>query len=276
MVKNTIQPQYRYNFSQVAILELTYVVNFGSELSVVSMLPAFLELTFGLITEQAGMVAASYAFMNLMSCPGGGLISDRSGSRKWTMAVLTAGIGIGYLLMSQLGSSWLLPNAVILTMACSFFVQAGEGSTFAIVPLIKRRVTGQIAGNVGAYGNVGAVCYLTLYNLLPEGAAGNIIFFPTLGITSFIVAFLCAFLLKEPADSFAEHHEGEREMPLSVERDLNWSTEPRHLSCGEVAQVYEGFLPQTLIKSPIKEQYITSHSATKKIENSLITKTKKN
>ncbi|MGF1489464.1 MAG: MFS transporter [Prochloraceae cyanobacterium] len=207
----------RYNFSQVAILELTYIVNFGSEISVVSMLPAFFELTFGLSKEQAGMVAASYAFMNLMSRPGGGLISDRMGSRKWTMAVLTAGMGIGYLLMSQVGSGWWLPGAVILTMACSFFVQAGEGSTFAIVPLIKRRVTGQIAGNVGAYGNVGAVCYLTLYSLLPEGAAGNTIFFQTLGIASLIVAFLCAFLLKEPVGSFAEHHEGEGEASLGVE-----------------------------------------------------------
>lgn len=214
--KKRYSAEDRYNFSQVAILDLTYIVNFGSEISVVSILPAFFELTFNLSREQAGMVAASYAFMNLMSRPSGGLISDRMGSRKWTMAVLTAGMGIGYLLMSQVGSGWWLPGAVILTMTCSFFVQAGEGSTFAIVPLIKRRVTGQIAGNVGAYGNVGAVCYLTLYSLLPEGAVGNAIFFQTLGITSLIVAFLCAFLLKEPAGSFAEHHEGEKEAKLGV------------------------------------------------------------
>ncbi|CAM5224965.1 MFS transporter [Alishewanella longhuensis] len=47
-------------------------------------------------------------------------------------------------------------------MACSFFVQAGEGAVFAIVPLIKRSMTGQIAGMAGAYGNVGAVVYLTV------------------------------------------------------------------------------------------------------------------
>ncbi|MDJ0724398.1 MAG: MFS transporter [Prochloraceae cyanobacterium] len=207
----------RYNFSQVAILELTYIVNFGSELAVVSMLPAFFQSTFNLNPQAAGMVAASYAFMNLMSRPGGGLISDRMGSRKWTMAVLTAGMGIGYLLMSQVGSGWWLPAAVILTMACSFFVQAGEGSTFAIVPLVKRRVTGQIAGNVGAYGNVGAVCYLTLFSLLPKDAGGYAAFFQTLGVAALIVAFLCAFLLKEPAGSFADHHEGEKEANLAVD-----------------------------------------------------------
>ncbi|MGK7943076.1 MAG: MFS transporter, partial [Microcystaceae cyanobacterium] len=163
----------RYNFSQVAILELTYIVNFGSELAVVSMLPAFFEGTFSLKPEHAGMVAASYAFMNLAARPGGGLISDKLGSRKVTMAVLTGCMGIGYLLMGTVNGSWFLPFAIVLTMACSFFVQAGEGSTFAIVPLIKRRVTGQVAGNVGAYGNVGAVAYLTIFSLLPGWLGGG-------------------------------------------------------------------------------------------------------
>jgi MFS transporter, NNP family, nitrate/nitrite transporter len=207
----------RYRFGQVALLELTYFVNFGSELAVVSMLPAFFENTFGLSKVVAGIIAASYAFMNLMARPGGGLISDKLGSRKLTMTVLTACMGLGYLAMSSVGSSWWLPIAILLTMACSFFVQAGEGSTFAIVPLIKRRVTGQIAGNVGAYGNVGAVIYLTLYSFLPEGAAGNQIFFQTLGIMSVIVAFLCGFLLKEPKGSFSEHHEGEGSGELAPE-----------------------------------------------------------
>ncbi|BAZ65818.1 MAG: MFS transporter [Pelatocladus maniniholoensis HA4357-MV3] len=207
--KKHYSPDERYKFSQVALLELTYFVNFGSELAVVSMLPGFFETSFGLSKVLAGMIAASYAFMNLFARPGGGWISDTLGSRRGTMTVLTAGMGIGYLLMSGVNSNWWLPLAILLTMACSFFVQAGEGSTFAIVPLIKRRVTGQIAGNVGAYGNVGAVAYLTLYSLLPAGEVGNRIFFQTLGITALIVTFLCWFFLKEPKGSFAEHHEGE-------------------------------------------------------------------
>ncbi|NEP52324.1 MAG: MFS transporter [Moorea sp. SIO3C2] len=204
-------PEDRFNFSQVAILELTYIVNFGSELAVVSMLPAFFEGTFGLSKQAAGMIAASYAFMNLMSRPGGGLISDKLGSRKMTMAVLTFCMGIGYLIFSTMNGGWWLPGAVLLTMACSFFVQAGEGSTFAIVPLVKRRITGQVAGNVGAYGNVGAVAYLTIFSLLPAGDVGNRIFFQVLGVTALVVAFLCFLVLKEPKGSFAELHEGEEE-----------------------------------------------------------------
>ncbi len=158
----------RYRFKQVALLELTYIVNFGSELAVVSILPAFFEGTFGLDKATAGIIAASYAFMNLVSRPGGGIISDSVGSRKWTMTVLLAGMGIGYLLFSMVGSTWSLTLAVLLVMACSFFVQAAEGATFALVPLVKPRITGQVAGNVGAYGNVGAVAYLTILLLLQE------------------------------------------------------------------------------------------------------------
>ncbi|NER00865.1 MAG: MFS transporter [Cyanothece sp. SIO2G6] len=112
----------RYDFKQVAILELTYIVNFGSELAVVTMLPLFFIRTFVdangdsiLNPANAGMIAASYGFMNLMSRPGGGIISDTLGSRKWTMVVLTGGMGIGYMLMSQVNGNWWIPAAVILT-----------------------------------------------------------------------------------------------------------------------------------------------------------------
>ncbi len=213
-------PEDRYKFKQVAILELTYIVNFGSELAVVTMLPAFFEGTFGLDKATAGIIAASYAFMNLMSRPGGGIISDRMGSRKWTMVVLTAGMGIGYLIMSTVNGNWWLPGAILLTMTCSFFVQASEGATFAIVPLVKRRVTGQIAGNVGAYGNVGAVAYLTTRLLFTENfttggeanmAQVNSAFFQVLGVAGLVVAFLCVFFLEEPKGSFDELHEGEEQ-----------------------------------------------------------------
>ena len=214
----------RYEFRQVAILELTYIVNFGSELAVVSMLPTFFETTFDLPAITAGILASSFAFMNLVARPCGGLISDRLGSRKKTMGFFTISLGIGYLVMSQIQPGTFtglagMATALMLTMTCSFFVQAGEGATFAMVPLVKRRVTGQIAGLVGAYGNVGAVAYLTIYSLLPfwlngqsTTPAANILarsnsaFFQMLGIAGLIVGFLCCFFLKEPKASFAEDH----------------------------------------------------------------------
>ncbi|MFQ6539934.1 MFS transporter [Aphanothece stagnina] len=226
--RKTYPKEDRYEFKQVAILELTYIVNFGSELAVVSMLPTFFETTFELPKATAGILASAFAFVNLVARPGGGLLSDKLGSRKSTMGFLTVGLGIGYLVMSMIKPGTFtgtagIALALVLTMACSFFVQAGEGSTFAMVPLVKRRVTGQIAGMVGAYGNVGAVAYLTIYSLLPlwmSGAsdaeptpaviaASNSAFFQVLGVAGLVVGFMCYFFLKEPKGSFAEEHEGE-------------------------------------------------------------------
>lgn len=197
----------RYRIGQVFVLELAYAVSFGSELAVVSMLPEFFEHTFNLSHQLAGPVAATYPLMNLVARPAGGLISDKIGSRKWTLTAMIGGVGIGYMVMSQIHSALPLPIAVLLTMGCAFFVFGGAGATFGIAPLIKRRVTGQIAGNIGAYGSVGSVIYATTYSLLPQTVEGNRTFFQVLGLAAIVVAFLCAFLLKEPTATKQEIEE---------------------------------------------------------------------
>lgn len=188
---------HRYKFKQVAVLNGLYFATFGSELAVVSMLPLFFSDVFGLSMVQAGLVASSYAFMNLMSRPAGGLLSDRFG-RKRTLLILTAGLAIGYLTFALVDSSWPLVLAVVTAMACSFFVQAGEGAVFAVVPLIKRRLTGQIAGMTGAYGNIGAVVYLTAFSFVGYEA-----FFAIIGVSA-VVGFVTLFFMEEPRGHMAE------------------------------------------------------------------------
>jgi MFS transporter, NNP family, nitrate/nitrite transporter len=197
-------PSDRYQIGQVFLLDLAYAVSFGSELAVVSMLPEFFEHTFNLSAQVAGPVAATYPLMNLISRPAGGLISDKLGSRKWTLTTMIGGLGIGYMTLSQINGDWWLPISVVMTMCCAFFVFGGAGATFGIAPLIKRRVTGQIAGNIGAYGSVGSVLYATTYSLLPQTVIGNRTFFQVIGMSAIIVCFLCAFLLKEPQVSAKE------------------------------------------------------------------------
>ena len=191
---------HQYKFKQVAVLNILYFATFGSELAVVSMLPLFFLETFELTPVVAGMVASAYAFMNLVSRPGGGWISDKFG-RKITLVILTAGLALGYLLMAQITSGWTLWVAVVAAMACSFFVQAGEGAVFATVPLIKRRMTGQIAGMTGAYGNVGAVVYLTVLSFVSYQT-----FFYVIAVTAFI-GLVTLSLMAEPKGQMAEVNE---------------------------------------------------------------------
>jgi NNP family nitrate/nitrite transporter-like MFS transporter len=192
----------RFEFRQVAILEFAYLCSFGAELTAVSMLPAFFEHTFSLEHVTAGMIAATYPFMNLVSRPSGGLISDKLGSRKWTMTVITAGLGVGYLLARGIDSSWPIPAAIAVMMLSASFAQACNGANFAMAPLIKKQITGQIAGNVGAYGNVGGVIFLTIFSLTDAQTL-----FTTIGVAAIICASLCAFFLKEPKGSFAAKYE---------------------------------------------------------------------
>jgi NNP family nitrate/nitrite transporter-like MFS transporter len=188
----------RYKFKQVAVLDLAYLVTFGSELAVVSMLPLFFKDTFELSQVAAGMLASGYAFMNLVARPSGGLISDRFG-RKKTLLILLTGLAAGYFLMGLIDASWPLLLAVAITMGCSFFVQSGEGAVFAMVPLVKRRLTGQVAGMAGAYGNVGAVSFLTVLSFVSPQA-----FFLTIAVAAVATLLAVAFFLEEPEGHMAE------------------------------------------------------------------------
>ena len=93
---------------------------------------------------------------------------------------------------------WPVWLAVVVAMACSFFVQAGEGAVFAVVPLIKRRLTGQIAGMTGAYGNVGAVVYLTVLSFVSYE-----IFFSVIALTA-VIGFITLLFMEEPQGHMAE------------------------------------------------------------------------
>lgn len=194
----------KVHFPSVAALNTTYFANFGAELAVVSMLPAFFETTFKITPTLAGLVASSFAFVNLFARPLGGLISDKVSSRKWTMVVYMVGIAAGFGGMAFITGSWPLWLAVALTVACSVFVQGAEGATFAVIPMINKRMTGQIAGMAGAYGNVGAVVYLVLYTLVDAKT-----FFLLLAAGAAASVFACIAWLKEPEGSHEEASDSE-------------------------------------------------------------------
>lgn len=88
--------------------------------------------------------------------------------------------------------------AVLVTMACSFFVQAGEGAVFAMIPLIKRSMTGQIAGMAGAYGNVGAVVYLTVLSFVSYSTFFYVI------AASALVGLVAVYFMENPKGHIAE------------------------------------------------------------------------
>lgn len=212
LLKKGFAEEEKYSFNSVAALNTTYFANFGAELAVVSMLPAFFESIFSINPTYAGLMAASFAVVNLFARPFGGIISDTLGNRKKTMLIYMIGITIGFLAMGFINASWPLWGAIIVTIFCSFFVQGAEGATFAVIPFIKRKMTGQISGMAGAYGNVGAVVYLVIYSLVDSNT-----FFYILSAGAAFSFLYCLVFLKEPKGSFGDEYTEDSKQQLDLE-----------------------------------------------------------
>jgi NNP family nitrate/nitrite transporter-like MFS transporter len=230
ILKKGVPEDDRYPFSSVAALNTTYFANFGAELAVVSMLPMFFEETWGLSAAAAGLIASSFAFVNLFARPMGGLVSDRFGNRRFVMLAYMLGIAIGFALMGLLDSKWPLVVAVAITILCSFFVQGAEGATFGIIPSIKRRLTGQISGMAGAYGNVGAVFYLFIFMMVSPSQ-----FFFIIAAGAFLSWIACLLWLKEPEGGFGDEY-----VISSVDHAIALEARQRKETEVELARIFEG------------------------------------
>jgi MFS transporter, NNP family, nitrate/nitrite transporter len=230
ILKKGVPEDDRYPFKSVAALNTTYFANFGAELAVVSMLPMFFEETWGLTAAAAGMIAASFAFVNLFARPMGGLVSDRFGNRRFVMLSYMLGIAIGFALMGMMNSKWPLVIAVAITIGCSFFVQGAEGATFGIIPSIKRRLTGQISGMAGAYGNVGAVFYLFLFMYVTPSQ-----FFFLIAGGALLSWVACLLWLKEPEGGFGDEY-----IISSVDHAIAQEVKQKRETEADIARLFTG------------------------------------
>ncbi len=193
-----VPEMYRYKFKQVAILDWAYLVTFGTELAVVSMLAMFYVDWFELPKVTAALLAGVYPFLNLFARPGGGWLSDRIG-RRLTLIIVFTGITVSFLVLGMVDKGWPIWAVVAMTIAGGIFSKAGSGAVYAMVPLIQRRMTGQIAGMAGAFGNVGAVMFLTVNSLIDYDQ-----FFLFIGAVAGLVLFLILVFLEEPRGAMAE------------------------------------------------------------------------
>lgn len=198
ILDNPVPKQHQYKFKQVAILDWAYFVTFGTELAVVSVLAMFYVDWFELPKITAALLAGVYPFINLFARPGGGYLSDKYG-RKLTLIVVFSGIALSFLALSNVDKSWSIYAVVALTIVGGIFSKAGSGAIFAMVPLIQRRLTGQIAGMAGAFGNVGAVLFLTVNTLVDYDQ-----FFMIIGLVSVAVLVLIIIFLEEPKGHMVE------------------------------------------------------------------------
>ena len=125
-------------------------------------------------------------------------MSDKIG-RKLTLILTFAGISVSFISLGFVSTDWSIYLVIAITIIGGIFSKAGSGAVYAMTPLIQRRMTGQIAGMVGAFGNVGAVIFLTANSLVDYDQ-----FFMFIGIVSTFVLALIVFFLEEPKGQMAE------------------------------------------------------------------------
>lgn len=188
--------EFRFPLQSVAICGLAYAVTFGGELAMLSMLPTFFGGTWKLGVATAGGVAGAFGLMNLVTRPAGGIASDVTGRRRATLVFALLGVAAGFTLMSRVNGAWRIGDAAVVCLLACACLQGGSGATFALVPQIAPRSSGQVAGIVGAYGNIGGTIWLfLLLYVSPQHL------FEIIAASAAVVALLSLLILPDPASA---------------------------------------------------------------------------
>jgi NNP family nitrate/nitrite transporter-like MFS transporter len=144
------------------LLYIQYGCCFGVELTMNNAAASYFVDEFGLSTETASAVASIFGFMNIFARGLGGFVSDKAmgkigmKGRILTQMMFLLMEGACILIFSLMKDLW---SAILMLTIFSIFVQAGEGSTYGIVPYVNPSASGAISGIVGAGGPSGAVIF---------------------------------------------------------------------------------------------------------------------
>lgn len=144
------------------ILFVHYACCFGVELTMNNASALYFRDEFGQSTEAAAAIAAIFGWLNLFARGLGGFLSDyvnyKQGmrGRLWMQSAFLLAGGVCVVIFPHAQT---LAGSIVVLIFFSLFVQAAEGTTYAIVPYVDPPHMGSVSGLVGAGGNVGGVLF---------------------------------------------------------------------------------------------------------------------
>lgn len=156
---------------------LTYMCSFGGELAINSILASYYVKNFPSLGQtNAANWAAMFGFLNFITRPLGGVVSDilykYSGRSLWWKKhwIIACGVITGALLIliGQLNpKSQGTMFGLVALMA--FFLEAGNGANFSLLPHVHPHANGILSGLTGAGGNLGGVVFATVFRFMDGG-----------------------------------------------------------------------------------------------------------
>lgn len=179
---------------------------------------------FDMTTASAAAVASVFGWMNLFARGLGGFVSDKANAKQGMKGRLlwqTICLFVEGVLVIVFAHSSKLPYAILTLICFSVFVQAGEGSTYGVVPYVNPPVTGSVSGIVGAGGNVGAVVFGLCFQRLDSKLA-----FVVMGVI-IIISSSFSFFVNIPGEtrlalsSCCAHQSGDNVKGVTSEDDVN-------------------------------------------------------
>lgn len=165
-----------------------YFCSFGAELAINSILGAYYVLNFkNLSLQKSGDWAAMFGLLNVVFRPIGGAVSDLlykyTGSlwakKAWlhTCALMS---GVFLILIGKLnphGFGTAKSHTAFdnhsemfgLVAGLAFFIEAGNGANYSLVPHVHPYANGIISGFTGAAGNLGGIVFAIIFRFTTKG-----------------------------------------------------------------------------------------------------------
>jgi NNP family nitrate/nitrite transporter-like MFS transporter len=159
---------------------LTYSCSFGTELAVNAILASYYVKNFPLLGQTAAANwAAMFGFLNFLTRPLGGIVSDllykyfgSSEGALWYKKgwVLVCGLVTGALLV-VIGEVDPKSQGVMFGLVgiMAVFLEAGNGANFSLLPHVHPRANGVLSGLTGAGGNLGGVVFAVVFRFMGGG-----------------------------------------------------------------------------------------------------------
>ncbi|MCJ1461576.1 hypothetical protein MMC07_000173 [Pseudocyphellaria aurata] len=167
-----------------------YLCSFGAELAINSILGAYYVKNFPALGQTgSGRWAAMFGLLNVAFRPAGGVISDAVYARSnvWGKKILLHTLGLitgAFLIAIGVADSHSKSTMFGLMAGMAFFLEAGNGANFSLVPHVHPQANGIISGITGASGNLGGIIFAIIfrYNGKNYGKVFWIIGVMTIGI----------------------------------------------------------------------------------------------